>query len=257
MDPATIIGLVVAVVAVVVMMILEGTHLTSILLPAPMIIVFVGTIGVAIAGSTMKDTIYSYTSIVKAFTGKAVVLGATIPTLMQLADKARREGLLALEDAAKDIEDEFLKEGLTAAIDGTDPEDLRMVLEDKIESKRSQDKVAHGYFSQMGAYAPTIGIVGTVISLVHVLGNLDKPDQLGPMIAAAFVATFWGLFTANVIWLPLSMRLKRLSELECAQMEVTLEGLMALQAGANPRSVGEKLRSLIPESEVPEEAKAA
>lgn len=256
MDPASIIGMIIAFVGVYVMMYLEGTHLTSILLPAPMIIVFVGTIGVGIMGSTIKDTLYSYKQIPRIFTGKAPLQGATIPTIVTLADKARREGLLALEDAAKDIEDQFLKEGLTAAIDGADPEDLRIMLEDKIDTKRGQDKVGYSYFNSMGGYAPTIGIVGTVISLVHVLGNLDDPSSLGPMIAAAFVATFWGLFTANLIWLPFGGRLKRLSELECTQMEVTLEGLLALQSGANPRSVGERLRSLVPPSEVPEEKAA-
>ena len=256
MDPASIIGLIVALAGVYIMMFLEGTHLSAILIPAPMIIVWVGTIGVGVMGSTVKDTIYAYKQVPRIFTAKAPLQGATIPTIVTLADKARREGLLALEDAAKDIEDEFLKEGLTAAIDGADPEDLRNMLEDKIETKRAQDKVGHAYFGQLGGYAPTIGIVGTVISLLHVLGNLEDPSALGPMIAAAFVATLWGLASANLIWLPFSGRLKRLSELECLQMEVTLEGLLALQSGANPRSVGERLRSLVPASEVPEEKAA-
>lgn len=256
MDPASIIGLIVAFVAVIVMMLIEGTSPLAVALPAPLIIVFVGTIGAQMASSTMKDTIYAYKQLIKVYTGKAVKTGATIPTLVMLADKARREGLLALEDAAKDIDDDFLKEGLTAAIDGMDPEDLRKMLEDKLYTKKQQDKVGFSYFEAMGGYSPTIGIVGTVISLLHVLGNLSDPSALGPMVAAAFVATFWGLASANFIFLPWGTRLKRLSALEAAQMEVTIEGLLALQAGANPRSVGERLRSMVPADEVPEEAAA-
>jgi len=108
----------------------------------------------------------------------------------------------------------------------------------------------------MGGYAPTIGIIGTVISLVHVLENLSKPAELGHSIAGAFVATLWGILSANVVWLPLSARIRRISDLECTSMEVTLEGLIAVQAGANPRLVGERLRSLLPDD--PEsKAKAA
>jgi chemotaxis protein MotA len=106
----------------------------------------------------------------------------------------------------------------------------------------------------MGGYAPTIGIIGTVISLVHVLENLSDPSSLGHSIAAAFVATLWGILSANVVWLPLGTRIKRFSDLECAQMEVTLEGLLAVQAGANPRLVGERLRSLLPETPAAKEA---
>ncbi|WP_127126452.1 motility protein A [Georgenia sp. SYP-B2076] len=254
MDPATILGLVIAFAAVIGAMTLEGTHLTSILLPGPMLLVFVGTIGAGLAGGMLKDAIHSFKQLPRALTSKAPLQGATIPTIVGLADRARREGLLALEDETRDLEDEFLKGGLIAAIDGTDPEDLRTLLEDRIETKRSQDKVASGFFNALGGYAPTIGIIGTVVSLVHVLENLTEPGSLGPLIAAAFVATLWGILSANMIWLPLGSRLKRLSDLECAQMEVTLEGLLALQSGANPRMVNDRLRSLVPASEIVEAA---
>lgn len=256
MDPASIIGMLIAVAAVLAMMILEGTSPLAVLILPPIIIVFLGTMGAMMTSSTIKDTLYAYKQLPRVFLGKAPKTGATIPTLVMLADKARREGLLALEDAAKDIEDDFLKDGLTAAIDGTDPEDLRKLLEDRIFTKKMQDKVGFAYFEGMGGYAPTIGIVGTVISLLHVLGSLDDPSTLGPKVAAAFVATFWGLASANFLFLPWGARLKRLSGLEVAQMEVTLEGLLALQAGANPRSVSERLRALVPASEVPEEVAA-
>ena len=251
MDPATLIGLVVAFGAVLASIFLEGSSPMSVVLPAPMMLVIGGTIGAGLIGSTLKDTIYAYTSLPRAMLFKPPKTEEAVETLVSLADRARREGLLALEDAAKEIDDEFIKSGLQGAIDGTDPEDLRGILEDRIATKRARDKGAAKYFADLGGYAPTVGIIGTVVSLVHVLENLDKPEELGHMIAAAFVATLWGLLTANLMWLPFSARMKRMSELECGHMELILEGLMSVQAGANPRLVGERLRSLLP----PEPAK--
>jgi chemotaxis protein MotA len=254
MDPAGFIGLVVAFGAIFGALLMEGADPMSIFLPAPLLLVWVGTIGVGIAGHTVKDVIESFKAVPRALMNKVPDPTSTVDTLVDLADRARREGLLALEDAAKDIDDEFLRGGLQAAIDGTDPDDLRMILEDKIATKRSREKVWSKYFADMGGYAPTIGIIGTVISLVHVLENLSDPSSLGHSIAAAFVATLWGILSANVVWLPLGTRIKRFSDLECAQMEVTLEGLLAVQAGANPRLVGERLRSLLPDTPVAKEA---
>ena len=249
MDPATLLGIGIALGSILAMIILEGASPMAVLLPAPMILVFGGSFAVALAGGTLKDTIGGLKSLPKAFLGKAKTSADSIDTIVTLAEKARREGLLSLEEAARDIDDEFLKSGLRSAIDGTDPEDLRALLEDRIHSKRVSDKTSYKFFHDMGGYAPTIGIVGTVISLVHVLENLSNPDELGHMIAAAFVATLWGILSANVLGLPIGNRLKRLSELECSQMEIVLEGLLSVQAGANPRLVGERLRSLLPLSE--------
>lgn len=248
MDPAGIIGIVVAFVAIFGALFLEGANPLSIMLPAPLLLVWVGTIGVGVAGHTLKDVKNAFAAVPRALRSKAPDPAATVDTVVSLADKARREGLLALEDAARDIDDEFLRSGLQAAIDGTDPEDLRIILEDRIATKRTRDRVNAKYFQDMGGYAPTIGIIGTVISLVHVLENLSEPETLGHSIAAAFVATLWGILSANVVWLPLGTRIKRISDLECGQMEVTLEGLLAVQAGANPRVVGERLRSLLPDA---------
>jgi chemotaxis protein MotA len=257
MDPATLIGLVIAFGAVITSIFLEGASPMSVILPAPMMLVIGGTLGAGLIGSTLKDAIFAFTTLPKAMTFKPPKTPEVVETLVGLADRARREGLLALEDAAKDIDDEFLKAGLQGAIDGTDPDDLRGILEDRINTKRTRDKGAAKYFADMGGYAPTVGIIGTVVSLVHVLENLNKPDELGHMIAAAFVATLWGLLTSNLMWLPFSARIKRASELECAHMELTVEGLMSVQAGANPRLVGERLRSLLPPEPAKKEKVAA
>lgn len=246
MDPASIIGLVVSFGAVFASIIMEGASPTSIILIPPMLLVIGGTLGAGLTASTLKDAIRSFSALPKALTAKAPDLGGTVETIVSLADRARREGLLALEDAAKEVENEFLRSGLQTAIDGTDPEDLRAMLEDQIAAKRAQEKVISKYFADMGGFAPTVGIIGTVVSLVHVLGNLSDPSTLGPLIASAFVATLWGLMTANLIWLPLSGRIKRITELECMHMEIAVEGLLAIQSGANPRTVGARLRSLMP-----------
>jgi chemotaxis protein MotA len=256
MDPATLIGLAVAFAAIFGAMFLEGGNPVSIMIPGPLLLVWVGTIGVGMAGHTIKDVLSSFKAVPAALRSKRPDASATVDTLVGLADRARREGLLSLEDATRTIEDPFLRGGLQAAIDGTDPEDLRTILEDKISTKRTIDRMHAKYFADMGGYAPTIGIIGTVISLVHVLENLSEPAELGHSIAGAFVATLWGILSANVVWLPLSARIRRISDLECAAMEVSIEGLVAVQAGANPRLVGERLRSLLP-PEPEAKAKAA
>lgn len=256
MDPAGIIGIVVALVAIFGAMILEGADPMSVMLPAPLLLVWVGTIGVGLAGHTLRDAKESFAAVPRALRSGIPDPSETVDTLVSLADRARREGLLALEDAARTIDDQFLRAGLQAAIDGTDPEDLRMILEDKIATKRTRERAHAKYFQDMGGYAPTIGIIGTVVSLVHVLENLADPASLGHSIAAAFVATLWGILSANVVWLPLSTRIRRISDLECTQMEMTLEGLLSVQAGANPRLVGERLRSLLPDAPEGKDAKA-
>jgi chemotaxis protein MotA len=257
MDLAGPIGLVVAFAVIFAVMIIEGTSPTAVFLPGPLLLVWVTTLAVGLAGHTLKDAKTAFAAIPKALFRKVPDPGEVIETLVKLADKARREGLLALEDATRGIADPFLRNGLQSAIDGTDPEDLRDILEDRIATKRAHDRLAAKYFADMGGYAPTIGIIGTVISLVHVLENLSEPAALGKNIAAAFVATLWGLLSANVVWLPLSTRIRRMSDLECSQMELALEGLLAVQAGANPRLVGERLRSLLPEEPARGDAKKA
>lgn len=245
MDPAPAIGIGLGFVVVVTANILEGGNPTSVLLLPPMLLVFGVTILVCIAGGTMADAKGAASSLVRAFTSAAPRPDALVPEVVELAEKARREGLLSLEERAAGLEDDFLRRGITMAIDGTDPEELREVLEMELDAKKKADKHAAKFWTDAGAYAPTIGIVGTVMGLVHVLENLAAPEELGHLIAAAFVATLWGVMSANVIFLPIGNRLKRLSELEAARMEVAVEGIAAIQAGANSRVVAMKLRSMV------------
>ena len=246
MDFATIIGVVLAFGALFAMLTLEGSHLTAILLPAPMILVFGATIAVGLAGGTLKDFIQAFKAVPKGIQGKVVAPQEVIDTVVSLAEKARSEGLLALDQEASETEDPFLRRALQNIADGTDAEELRTLLEDEIASKANSDKVASKFFNTLGGYAPTVGIIGTVVSLTHVLENLSQPDELGHMIAAAFVATLWGLLSANFIWLPLGNRLKRLSDLELEQMNLLMEGILSVQAGSQPRLLNERLRAMVP-----------
>jgi chemotaxis protein MotA len=251
MDPATLIGVGVAFGAIFLSMIMEGGNPASIIAVPALILVFGGTFGAAMAGGTLKDAIGFTKSLQRGMLGKAPAPGDIVETVVKLAEKARREGLLALEDAMKDVSDPFLRKGLQLAVDGTDSDELREILEGEVDAKRKADKVAAKFFADMGGFAPTIGIIGTVIGLVHVLENLSNPAQLGHLIAGAFIATLWGVMSANVLWLPMGNRLKRLSEVECGQMELVIAGVINIQAGANPRVVAQKLKSLLPPGAVP------
>jgi chemotaxis protein MotA len=254
MDPGTLAGIGLAFGAIFASMILEGGSPASIMLIPPIVLVFGGTMGAAMAGGMLKDFLGIVGSFQRILLGKAVASDALVDDIVKLAEKARREGLLALEDAMKDVENPFLKKGLQLAIDGTDSDELSTILEAEVDAKRKADKAAAKIFEGMGGYAPTIGIIGTVIGLVHVLENLSDPSKLGHLIAGAFVATLWGVMSANVMWLPMGNKLKRLSEIECAQMELVIAGIINIQAGANPRLVAQKLRSLLPPTAEKKEA---
>lgn len=247
MDPATIAGLVIAFGALFGMITLEGSSIMSIVLPAPMLLVFVGTIACGIAGCTLKDVIHAFKSLPKAFTSNPPKPNASIDQVVELADKARREGLLSLEAAAMETKDPFLRNALQNIADGTDGEELRSMLDDAVEAKIKSDHTAAKFFTSLGGYAPTVGIIGTVVSLTHVLENLSNPGELGPMIAAAFVATLWGLLTANFIWLPIGSRLARLSDLEIDRMTLVMEGVLAVQAGSQPTLLRERLTAMVPQ----------
>ncbi len=245
MDIATLVGIALVFGAVVVSLVMEGASPTSILLLPPIILVFVGTIGAAMAGGFFKDLGEMLRQLKRAFTAKAPESGGAVELLVSMADTARREGLLALEERSKEIEDPFLREGIEMTVDGTDAEEIDEVLSSKISTRRRKDKLGIKFFGDMGGYAPTIGIIGTVIGLIHVLGNLDSPEELGHLIAGAFVATLWGVMSANAIWLPLSAKLRRLSEAEIAHLELLLEGVLAIQSGTSPRVVEKRLRAVL------------
>lgn len=254
MDPAPSIGIALAFGVIITANMLEGGNPAHMLLLPPMLLVFGATLAICLAGGTMADAKLSVVALKNAFTGGVKPADDVVDNIVQLADKARREGLLALEENLAQVDDPFLVKGVTMAVDGTDPDEVREILEGEVFAKRSQDKQAAKFFTDAGAYAPTVGIIGTVMGLVHVLENLAEPEKLGHLIAAAFLATLWGVASANVLWLPIGSRIKRLSELEAARMELTIEGVAAIQAGSNPRVIAAKLKSLMPGAEQAEQA---
>lgn len=257
MDPATLIGIVVAFGALFAMITIEGSNVSAILLPAPMVLVFGATIAVGIASGTVRDLILAVKALPRAFTGKVPKPHETIDQVVALAEKARREGLLSLEQEAELATDPFLKNALQNIADGTDGDELRNVLEDEIATRTHSERIAGKFFTTLGGFAPTVGIIGTVVALTHVLENLSTPDKLGPLIASAFVATLWGLLSANFLWLPIGSRLRRLSDLETQRMTLLMEGVLAVQAGSQPRLLGERLRAMVPANALPKLSKAA
>src|SRR3954453_3719425 len=256
MDPAAIVGLVMAMGAIFGAMIMEGGSPAAIFLPAPLVLVFVGTLGASLAGGTLPAMMSAFKWLIFSFTAKRPDHESVIGPLVKLAEKARREGLLALESEMDTVDDTFMRRGLQMAVDGTDPDDLYEILSAEVKAQKAGAAVGAGFWTDAGGYAPTVGIIGTVIGLIHVLENLSEPEKLGHLIAGAFVATLWGVLSANVLWLPIASRLKRLSEVECQQMEVALEGVLAIQSGTSPRVVAERLTSLLPPGTMPEQKAA-
>ena len=251
MDPATLAGMALAVGALLITMLLEGSSPLAILLLPPMILVFGGTFGAAVTGCTLADVRRIGSWFRLAFAADRTPLTSElIIQLIDLATLARKEGMLPLENRSRSVADPFLRRGLEMAVDGTPMERLQEAMQGEIAAHQADDRVAARFFSRMGGCAPTVGIIGTVVGLVQVLRNLEEPNVLGPLIAAAFVATLWGVLSANFLWLPLSTKIARNSQLRAAQMDLLLTGVSEILAGTNPRAIGERLRSMLPPSEV-------
>ena len=251
MVPATFVGMALALGSLIAMMLLEGSSPLAVVLLPPLVLVFGATFGAAVAGSTMSDLRKLGSWFRMAFgPERASPTHALVAQLVELATVARKEGMLPLENRARQVEDPFLRRALQLAIDAVPLEQLRRVLEREIEATRADDLVAARFFAKMGGYAPTIGIIGTVVGLVQVLKSLQDPAVLGPLVASAFVATLWGVLSANFMWLPISVKIRRNADLRRAQMELILEGVCEILAGSNPRALRDRLRAMLPPSEV-------
>jgi chemotaxis protein MotA len=249
MDPITIAGILFAIVAVFAGCFMAGLDPIGIFLsdPASILLVVGGTLGTSAASGTMQQALSAPKVMVKALTGgKSLDLPAAIKQLVDFADTARREGLLALEGALEKIEDPFFRRGLELAVDGTDPSDLRDMLELDLERMATRHRDGTAFYVSAATMAPAMGMIGTVIGLVDMLGNLEDPSTLGPAMAVAFLTTLWGAFIANFFFLPISARLKKLAAAEMSGREMVLEGILAIQAGSNPRAVAGRLVSFLP-----------
>lgn len=246
MDLATVIGLAVAVIGIIGGNILEGGDPMKLVNLPGFFIVVLGSFGAVMISQPLSVIIGLPKFILKAFFGGSSHDSAeTVELFVQMADKARREGLLALEADVEKIHDPFTRKGVQLMIDGTDPELLREIMEIERESMKHRHEGNFAALEFMGGIAPTIGVLGAVMGLMGVMSHLDEPDHIGPGIATAFVATFYGVFTANVLWLPLANKLKNNSKHELHALDVVIEGLMSIQSGDNPRIVREKLEGFI------------
>jgi chemotaxis protein MotA len=259
MEKGSMIGLVVVVIGVFVGAILKGADPVALFVNIPAIlIVWVGSIGAVMISSPMEDTqnVGKYVGV--AMKGSSEVSASeTIDKIVLLTNRARAEGLLALEDEAKSIDEPFFKKGIELAVDGTDPEALKKTMLSEIQAMRERHKAGATWFTNAGVFAPTFGIIGAVFGLMATMSHLDDPELIGHGISAAFVATFWGVFLANAIYLPFANKLKRISADEVAHRMLIVEGVMAIQAGVSPRVVEELLKSHVPPKERAAAAAAA
>ncbi len=251
------IGLLVALVGLGLGATLEGSNVMAVLNPSALMIVLGGTLGATIAGTSMEAAKNIPALYKKAFGAVAPDMVGRVRELVGYAEKARRDGLLALDEQLKTVDDAYTRKGLQLVVDGTDPDLVAEVLEIENASMRKRHQAGVQPFDKAGGFAPTMGIIGTVFGLVHVLENLDAPETLGPSISAAFIATLVGVASANVVYLPISNRLKQLSAEELQFRAMTLEGILSIQAGDNPRVLEEKLMAYVPPSERPAPGDAA
>ncbi|HYY87228.1 MAG TPA: flagellar motor protein [Chloroflexota bacterium] len=249
MDRGTIIGLVAALVAIFGAAVVESGSISILLalLNAPSaMIVFGGTLGAVIVSFPLSRVLQLTKVLGVAFRDVPSSERDLVEMFVRLAERARREGLLALEGEASEIADHHLKKGLLLVVDGTDPELVREIMESDVTAMADRHEGRYAMFEAAGGFAPTMGIIGTVMGLVNVLSHLDKPDELGKSIATAFIATLYGVLSANVFWLPVAQRLKQRNREEVAQRQLAVEGVLSVQAGDNPRVVREKLESFLP-----------
>ena len=246
MKASSAIGLVVAIVGLYLGAVMEGSNPMAVLSPSAMLIVLGGTLGAVIIGTSFASITNIPKMFMKAFNPPQHDLNAKVAELVGYAEAARRDGLLALDEVTSTIEDPYTRKGLQLVVDGTDPDLVADILESENDAMRKRHAASVQPFDKAGGYAPTMGIIGTVFGLIHVLGNLDKPETLGPSISAAFVATLLGVASANVLYLPIGARLKQLSQEELHARALIVEGILSIQAGDNPRVVQEKLITFVP-----------
>ncbi|HBE79316.1 MAG TPA: flagellar motor protein [Firmicutes bacterium] len=260
MDLATIVGLLLAVGAIITSCIIEGDGQVSALLGlmngSAALIVFGGTIGATMVCMRLKDFMNIGKFVGKAMKEDTMDITELIGEMVRYAEMARKEGLLTLEEMIANVKNDFLRKGIQLIVDGTDPTLVREILEIETGYMEERHKTAANLFQLAGGFSPTMGIVGTVMGLINVLAHMSDAASLGPAISTAFTATFYGIFAANVFWLPIGNKLKASSKEESAARQIIIEGILSIQAGEHPRVIGEKLTSFLPPSKRMGQAKA-
>lgn len=246
MDTATLIGLIVAWGALLLAAILAGTNLAMFMNIEAVLIVGCGVAGTIFISYPMSVMVNIPNIMKNAFFAREVDYMGTIQTLVNFATKARREGLLGLEEDVDQLQDKFLQKGMQLVVDGTDIELVRNIMDTDLAFLEMRHRTGEGLFTAAGGFCPTLGIVGTVMGLINVLGTLDDPSKIGPAVAVAFVATLYGIGFANLVFLPVAGKLKYRSGEEVLLRQLTIEGVVSISAGDNPRIVEEKLKAFLP-----------
>lgn len=244
MDIATLLGLIAGTVFIIVGILMGGV--LGDYYDAPSIMITLGgTFASTMINYSMKQFLSIFTVAKNAFVKHDYDLNKTIERILELAKKARREGLLSLDSVAEGIDEPFLKKGIMLIVDGTDPELVKSIMENELIFMEDRHASGQAIFESMAEYAPAYGMIGTLIGLINMLKNLDNSDTLGVGMATALVTTFYGVIMANLIFSPIVGKLKQNSKQEISYNELILEGLLSIQSGENPKIVEEKLNSFI------------
>ncbi|GAB4435813.1 MAG: motility protein A [Anaerolineae bacterium] len=245
MDLATMLGLLVAFGAMAASIAIDGGNPAALINIPSVIMVVGGTVGATMVAYPLKTFLMVPGLIMQSFKNETSDPQAKIDLFVKLADRARREGLLSLEEEVASVDDEFAKKGIMLVVDGMDPVLVRQVLEIDNDLAARRHATGIAVMGTLGAMAPAMGMVGTVIGLIGVLRNLSDPSSLGPSIAVAFLTTLYGSLLANLVFNPMGNKLKQKDKQEMISREVMVEGILAVQAGENPRIVREKLESFL------------
>ncbi len=245
MDIASLAGIILGLVMVV-FGIISGGGVFSGFIDVPSVIITVGgSISSVLSSHKMSDFLTGMKSIALPFKNKVMDPSETIKAVIDLSNVGRKEGLLALEEAANGIEDEFLKKGIMLVVDGTDPDLVRGILETDIMCLEERHKKVIGFWDKWAEMGPAWGMIGTLVGLVIMLNDMDDPSSIGPAMAVALLTTLYGSLIANWLCNPVSAKLKVNNDMEMVIKEITIEGLLSIQAGENPRVIEEKLKSFL------------
>jgi chemotaxis protein MotA len=244
MDFASVVGLVVGLGMVLYGILLGGSIFLFFDLPS-VLIVFGGTTGATLLHYPLSEVIGVFRVAAKAFLHREQSPVEIIQTLVSFAEVARREGILALEQRAANLDDEFLKKGINLAVDGTEPDYIRDIMTNEVDYIVERHKKGVSMFESIANYAPALGLIGTLIGLVQMLSNMADPAAIGPGMAVAIITTFYGAVIANLICLPIAGKLKSRSSDEILLKTLCIEGIMAIQSGDNPRIVEGKLKAFL------------
>lgn len=243
MDILTILGIVVAIGSILLGQMLEGGHVSSIIQGTAFLIVIGGTTGATMLQYPLKVFLRALKMLPWIVLPPKTDPQVAIKQILEWSDTARKNGLLALEAVVESVPDPFLRKGLQMLVDGTDPEKIRSTLEQEIGAVEHHDTQAAKVYESSGGYAPTVGILGAVLGLIHVMENLADPSKLGGGIAVAFVATVYGVGSANLFFLPVANKLKSIVHNRTKLQEMQVDGLVAIAEGENPRIIEGRLQS--------------